>query len=84
VRHGIVDRLEFVNAPGHVEDLHLYRARGYAMKGDRCAIVVDRPQSVVEVHPPSRYCVEMGGVTIEHCPMNSPWSRVDCLQSGRR
>jgi len=36
---------------GHVEDLERYRARGYAMRGNRIAI--DRPQSVVEVRPPS-------------------------------
>ncbi len=32
---GITERLEFVDAPGHVEDLKRYRARGYAMTGNR-------------------------------------------------
>ncbi len=50
---GITERLEFVDAPGHAADLERYRARGYAMKGNRIAIVTDRPQSTVEVHPPS-------------------------------
>ena len=35
---GITERLEFVDAPGHVEDLKRYRARGYAMKGNRISI----------------------------------------------
>ncbi len=50
---GVTERLEFVDAPGHAADLARYRARGYAMQGNRIAIVVDRPQSVVEVHGPS-------------------------------
>ena len=34
---GVTERLEFVDAPGHVEDLKRYRARGYTMKGNRIA-----------------------------------------------
>ena len=65
---GITERLEFVDAPGHVEDLKRYRARGYSMRDIRIAIVTDRPQSVVEVHPPSVNGVNMAGVTVEYYP----------------
>ena len=65
---GVTERLEFVDAPGHVEDLARYRARGYAMKGNRIAIVTDRPMEVVEVHPPSVNSVDMAGVTVEYYP----------------
>lgn len=42
---GITGRLEFADAPGHVEDLKRYRARGYAMAGNRIRIVTtDRSQ----------------------------------------
>ena len=50
---GITERLEVVDAPGHVDDLKRYRARGYTIKNNRIAIVTDRPMEVVEVHPPS-------------------------------
>ncbi len=65
---GVTERLEFVDAPAHVEDLKRYRARGYAMAGNRIAIVTDRSQSVLEVHPPSVNVVEMAGVTVEYYP----------------
>ena len=65
---GITERLEFVDAPEHVEDLKRYRARGYAMKGNRIRIVTDRPQSAVEVHPPSANSTNMTGVTVEYSP----------------
>ena len=65
---GVTERLEFVDAPGHVADLARYRARGYAMTGNRIRLVTDRPQSVVEVHPPSVNAVNMAGVTVEYCP----------------
>ena len=65
---GITERLEFVDAPGHAADLARYRARGYAMKGNRIAIAVDLPMEVVEVHPPSVNSVEMAGVTVEYYP----------------
>ncbi len=65
---GVTGRLEFVDAPGHAADLARYRARGYAMQGNRIALVVDRPQSVVEVHGPSANSVNMAGVTVEYCP----------------
>ena len=65
---GITERLEFVDAPSHVEDLKRYRARGYAMKNNRIAIVTDRDTDMIEVHPPSRGSVDLGGVTIERCP----------------
>ena len=65
---GIPGRLEFVDAPGHVEDLGGYRAHGYAMAGNRIRIVTDRPQSAVEVHPPSVTSANMTGVTVEFYP----------------
>lgn len=68
VRLGITERLEFVDAPGHVEDLKRYRARMNAMKGNRIAVVTDHPEDLVEVHPPSRGSVDLGGLTIERCP----------------
>jgi hypothetical protein len=40
---GITERLEFVGAPGHVEDPERYRARGYRMAGNRIRPVTDRP-----------------------------------------
>ncbi len=36
---GDTERLSYVDAPGHVEDLKRYRARGYAMAGNRVMIV---------------------------------------------
>ena len=65
---GITERLEFVDAPGHVEDLERYRARGYRMVNNRIDIVTDHPEDLVEVHPPSRGSVDLGGVTLERCP----------------
>ncbi len=65
---GVTERLEFVDAPGHVDDLERYRARGYSMKGNRIRLVTDRPMEVLEVHPPSRTSVEMDGVTVEYYP----------------
>ena len=65
---GITERLEFVDAPSHAEDLKRYRARGYAMRDNRMAIVTDRPMEVVEVHPPSANSVNMAGVTAEYYP----------------
>ncbi len=65
---GITERLEFVDAPAHAEDLARYRARGNAMRGNRIAIVTDRPMEVVEVHPPSANSVNMAGVTVEYYP----------------
>ena len=53
---------------GTSTDLKRYRARGYAMKGNRIAIVIDRPMEVVEVHPPSVNSVNMAGVTVEYYP----------------
>ena len=65
---GCTERVEYVDAPSHVEDLKRYRARGYVMAGNRCAIVTDRDTDVIEVHPPSRGKVDFGGLTIERCP----------------
>ncbi len=70
---GITERLEYVDAPGHAADLARYRGRGYAMQGNRIAIVVDRPQSTVEVHSPSVNGVNMADVTVELSP-RSPCS----------
>lgn len=55
-------------APGHVADLERYRARGYAMKGNRIAIVTDRPMETVEVHMPSVNAVNMAGITVGYYP----------------
>ncbi|HIH04121.1 MAG TPA: hypothetical protein HA263_09860 [Methanoregulaceae archaeon] len=41
---GVTERLEFVDASGHVEDLKRYLARGYAMRGNRIAIAVDQAE----------------------------------------
>ena len=65
---GITERLEFVDAPGHVADLERYEARGHAMTGNRIVIVTDRPMECVEVHPPSANTVNMAGVTVEYYP----------------
>jgi hypothetical protein len=65
---GVTERLEFVDAPGHVADLARYRARGYRMAGNRIRLVTDRPMEVVEVHPPSVNSVDMAGVTVEYYP----------------
>ena len=65
---GVTERLEFVDAPGHVDDLKRYRARGYAMRGNRIRLVTDRPIEVVEVHPSSVNSVDMVGVTVEYYP----------------
>ena len=65
---GITERLEYVDAPSHAADLARYRARGYAMAGNRIAVVTDHPEDLVEVHPPSRGKVDLGGLTVERCP----------------
>ena len=65
---GVIERLESVDAPSHVEDLKRYRARGDAMAGNRCVIVTDYPDDLVDVHPPSRGIVGLGGLTVERCP----------------
>jgi hypothetical protein len=65
---GVTERLEFVDAPGHAADLERYRARGYRMVSNRIDIVTDHPEDLVEVHPPSRGKVDMGGMTVERCP----------------
>ncbi len=65
---GITERLEFVDAPGHAADLVRYRARGYRMVNNRIHIVTDHGADLVEVHPPSRGTVDLGGLTVERCP----------------
>ena len=45
-----------------------YRARGYAMAGNRIALATDNPEDLVEVYPPSRGKVDLGGLTVERCP----------------
>ncbi len=62
---GITERLEFVDAWGHTADLVRYRTQGYRMAGNRVRLVTDRPQSVVEIHPPSANTVNMAGVSVE-------------------
>jgi hypothetical protein len=68
VRLGVTERLEFVDAPSHAGDLERYRSRGYLMRDNRIAIVTDDPEDLIEVHPPSRGSVDLGGLTIERCP----------------
>ena len=72
---GITERLEFVDAPGHAGDLERYRARGYRMVNNRVNTITDYPRELVEVHPPSRGSVDLGGVTIERCPPARPPAR---------
>jgi len=38
------------------------------MKGNRIRIVTYYPRDLIEVHPPSRGSVELGGITVERCP----------------
>ena len=56
---GRTKRLEYVG------DLKRHRARGYAMAGNRNAVVTDRSLDILEVHPPSIITVIMAGVTVE-------------------
>ncbi|MEN6517909.1 MAG: hypothetical protein ABFC38_06910 [Methanospirillum sp.] len=65
---GCTERLEFVDAPGHAEELERYRARGYAMRNNRIAIATDRPMETVEIHGPSKTSVSMAGITAEYYP----------------
>jgi hypothetical protein len=65
---GITERLEFVDAPGHTADLKRYRARGYPMAGNRIRIVTDNDADLIEVHPPSRGTLDLGGLTVERHP----------------
>lgn len=68
IRLGITGRLEYVDASGHVEDLKRCRTRGYRMAGNRVRIVTDHDADLIEVHPPSRGMVDLGGLTVERCP----------------
>ena len=61
-------RLEFAGVPGRAVHIKYYRARCHRMAGNRIAIVTDRPQSAVEVHPASVNSVEMAGATVENYP----------------
>jgi hypothetical protein len=65
---GVTERLESVDAQGHVANLARYRARDYRMAGTRIDIVTDNPKDLVEVHPPSRGSVELRGLLVERCP----------------
>ena len=65
---GITERFEFVDAPGHAENLEWYRARGYRMVNNRINTITDYPRDLVEVHPPSRGTVDLGGLAVERCP----------------
>jgi hypothetical protein len=38
------------------------------MAGNRIAIVPDYDADLIDVHPPSRGSVDMGGLTVERCP----------------
>ena len=68
VLHGITERLEFVDATGHIEDLERYRARGYRMVSNRIHIVTDHDKDQVGVNHPSRGSVDLGGLTVERYP----------------
>jgi hypothetical protein len=61
---GVTERLEFVDAPGHAEDLLRYRARGYNMRNNRIAVVTARPEDPVEMHPLLCGTVELGGLSV--------------------
>ncbi len=50
---GCTAQLEYVDVPGHIDDLVRHRARVCAMAGNRCAIVADHPDDLVEVRPPA-------------------------------
>ena len=65
---GITERLEYVDAPSHVEDLKRYRARGYRMVNNRFNIITDHDADLIEMHPPSRGKVDLGGLTVERYP----------------
>ena len=54
--------------PHRSGDLERYPARGYAMRGNRIAVVTGRREDLVEVHPPSRGTVDPGGLTVERGP----------------
>lgn len=60
------EMLEFMNAPSQAENLERYRARGYAIQGDRSRLVTDWPQSAVAVQPPSAKRKEKAGVMVEY------------------
>ena len=75
---GITERLEFVDVPGHAEDPERYRARGYTMRGNRIAVATDRSENLVEVHPPSRGSLDLGGLSDRRCP---PASATRCSSS---
>jgi hypothetical protein len=64
---GCPERLEFVDATSHIDDLKRCRALGYATTGNRIRIVTDHDADLIEAHPPSRGPVEMARVTIERC-----------------
>ena len=38
------------------------------MVNNRIDIVTDHLEDLVEVHPPSRGSVDLGGLTVERCP----------------
>ena len=38
------------------------------MVNNRIDIVTDHPEDLVEVHPPSRGSVDLGGLSVERCP----------------
>jgi hypothetical protein len=38
------------------------------MKENRIAIIIDDDADLIEIHPPSRGEVDLGGLTVERCP----------------
>lgn len=61
-----------MDAPGHAKDLVRYRTRGYRMVNNRIAIVTGHTGDLVEVHPPSRWSVDLGGLLVGRCPPTAP------------
>ena len=65
---GFTEQPEIIDAPGHAVNLARYRACGYRMVTNRIAIMTDHEADLVEVHPPSRGKVDLGGLTVERGP----------------
>ena len=61
---GVTGRPAFASAPGHAADL----ARGDAMKNNRVRIVTGRPQSAVDLHPPTVNSGTKDSVAAEYLP----------------
>jgi hypothetical protein len=58
-----------VDAPGYAADLDRIPGPGYTIRNNRIAVVTDRLEDLLGVHPPSCGMVDLGGMTIERCPL---------------